>query len=257
MLDSKLSQALSDISDDKIAAAAEIALCHRRRIWPRVVAAAAVLLLLLGSILFAPWRQSGGGNVMMPTIPEVPNDKGNQRTYFALYAYTNETESVEMTQMKNSVVVSRLSAESTMRQDEWWHSAPPLPEDPNRPDTFRIVVYPPDNYAVDSSAFGLPMAYVTFMCEGKEIEGVKGVLSWGKEEEYLLTWVSPGKGLLGGRGFSGYTLEEKVYDILIHNKEGELLQKYQLKISPKQEGGYEIRLIDIYMADEENIVIRG
>ena len=54
MLGKDLSQALSDISDDKIEAAANYAPKGRRQLWVRVAACAAVLALLVTGAFFAP-----------------------------------------------------------------------------------------------------------------------------------------------------------------------------------------------------------
>lgn len=56
MLGKNLSEALSDISDDKIEAAAHVVPKSRRHIWVRIAACAAVLALLVGLVYFAPGK---------------------------------------------------------------------------------------------------------------------------------------------------------------------------------------------------------
>lgn len=73
MLGKNLSEALSNISDDKIEAAAHVVPKSRRHIWVRVAACAAVLALLIGAMFFWPGeiKEENGQIVAVPGVLKV------------------------------------------------------------------------------------------------------------------------------------------------------------------------------------------
>lgn len=73
MLGKDLSQALSDIADDKIEVAANLPQARRRPVWVRVAACAAVLALLVGAMLFWPGetKTEDGQIVAVPGVMRV------------------------------------------------------------------------------------------------------------------------------------------------------------------------------------------
>ena len=217
--------AISDIDPALIEGAAEPKMRLLQHRWVRVAAiAAAILIAFLSLALF-------------------PIDDHTAPSFFSIYVYANETESVELNLNGNTVAYSNVVRNS----DSGNNVLPEYPtlfpsDDPPVPPRFKIELC------------GVEHKILEVLCNGKLV--ARAVYNVEKYQDASIVYHFGCSLQMPGEPIRDYEIvtivgtveEESVFEIMLYDENENLLQKNTISVQPAEEG-YIVTLQDIYIAD--------
>ena len=225
MLGEELSRALCDISDEKIADAAEFSPKPQRSVWLRLSPAAAVVLLLLGMWL----------------LLEKPTESGDKCSYFAIYALAGEVEGQYTSVGENNVpekkikeLIQQYAANYPEHQELLQNLAQFLFGSGHRQE------WESPGFAVWIQLNDASKGYREFevLLDGEEIDLKKNKIGFVLETA---------AGELHGLCITGAIEDNARLEIVLHDTKGVVLQRDIVEISIANDGSYYMEVIEHYV----------